>query len=105
MLLQCNELSRIVPITGMTEEMTMLVFGVILPIILSIITAIIFARFIAPLFLKAKNKVLARKYTDGFIIRTTSPLSKKLLIRRIIYLILLTFGFISSIIPIVDPTQ
>lgn len=101
----CNEDSRIIPITGMTEEMTMVVFGVLLPILVSIITAIVFARFVAPLFLKAKNKILSRKYTDGFILRTTSPLSKKILIRRMIYLILLTFGFLSSIIPIVDPTQ
>lgn len=101
----CPELSNIVPITGMDEMMTTVILGVLLPLILSIFIAIIFARFVTPLYLKIKNKILARDYKDGYILQSTSPLSKGVVLKRMIYLILLTFGFLSFFLPLADPNQ
>ena len=104
-LQQCNEESRAIPITGFTSDIQVLVFGIIFPLIVSIITAIIFARFIAPLFLKAKNKILARDYSDGYITRKARSFNVKTIFVRLIYVILLTFGFLSFLIPAVDINQ
>lgn len=101
----CNEESRNIPITGLTSEIQILIFGVLFPLLISIITAIIFARFIAPLFLTAKNNLLARKYSNGYLERDNSPFRAKRLVRRMFYLILLAFGFLSFIIPAVDANQ
>ncbi|TFF90186.1 MAG: hypothetical protein EU548_04265, partial [Promethearchaeota archaeon] len=89
----------------MESETQVLLLGVVFPLILSIITAILFARILAPLFLKAKENLLARKYTDGYISRSPSPFRKKILAKRLIYLILLTFGLVSSLIMALDLEQ
>lgn len=77
----------------------------LLSLIGSIIAAIIFARVLAPLFIKAKNKLLARDYKDGYIPQTASPMLKKTMVKRMLYLVLLSFGFLSFLMPLVEPSQ
>ncbi|MBD3253471.1 MAG: hypothetical protein GF383_00180 [Candidatus Lokiarchaeota archaeon] len=68
MILQnCVDKSDVVPLTSLDKNLHIIIFGIITPLIGSIIAAVIFARFLAPLFIKAKNNLLARDYEDAFI--------------------------------------
>jgi hypothetical protein len=101
----CYEVSRIIPMTGMTEEMTVFFIGILLPLIVSILTAILFARLFAPLFLKAKHAVIASSYKDGYITRKSKATQKGVIIKRMIFTILLTFGFLAALIPNLNITD
>src|SRR6056297_746351 len=104
MLLQnCNELSGKIPVSGMDSLTHGFVFALFVPFIVSILTALFFARFISPLFLRIKNKALAHKYTTAYFKRKPQPYDKKTLIKRLLFTILLAFGFLSFVFGTVQP--
>ncbi len=94
-----------VPITGLDKNTHIALLGIILPLVGGIIISLLFTRFVAPLFLEAKRKALARKYTDMYIVREPKPFSTGTLIRRLIFLLAMTVGFLSLLTNALDPTQ
>ena len=98
----CNEASRIIPVFGFEEEMQVAIIGILFPLIISIITAIVFAKILAPLFLSVKTKLLASTYSNGYIVRDSSKIGKGLIFKRLIFVLLLTFGFLSFLLPAID---
>ncbi|MBN1803171.1 MAG: hypothetical protein JW891_16795 [Candidatus Lokiarchaeota archaeon] len=100
-----NMLFSIVPATGMSEDMQIILLGITLPIIGSIITVLIFPRLLAPLFLKAKNKILSKKYKDAFILVKPRALKGKVIAKRLIYVLAISIVFLLLLVDLLDPTQ
>ena len=98
-------LLQVVPISGLDKNTHILLFGILLPLIGSIVTSLIFAKFVAPLFLEAKRKALARKYTDMYVVREPRPYSRGVLIRRGIYLLAMTLGFLTLLTNALEANQ
>ncbi len=68
-------------------------------------TSYLFSRFLAPAFLKIKNKALAKGYSDGYINRSTDITKKNRLFPRLILVLLLTYGLLGSILFSLDVNQ
>ncbi len=101
----CNELSRAIPLTGLEPEIHIILFGIIIPIIASIILSIIFAKYIGPLFLSLKRNLLYKKYTSGFIKREPNYKKPNTIVKRMILTTLLAFGLGGAILPLFDVDQ
>ncbi|MHA1149100.1 MAG: hypothetical protein ACTSR8_12750 [Promethearchaeota archaeon] len=88
-----------VPLTGLAGPLHALVMF-LLGIGLSIITAYLFPRIFAPLFLKIKGKIYSR-YANAYIKKESIALTARKYLIRSIYVVLLILGFLAFIIPLV----
>jgi len=104
MILQILSVERqpgIVPISGLTEELHMLIFFFILPPLLSIAAVLIFPRIFPALLLKSK-KIVYKRYKDAFIETDLNAFTSKKVIIRLIYIFLLTLGFLAIVLPLMS---
>jgi len=104
MILQILSVERqpgIVPISGLTEELHMLVFFFILPPLLSIAAVLIFPRIFPALLLKSK-KIVYKRYKDAFIETDLNAFTSKKVVIRLIYIFLLTLGFLAIVLPLMS---
>ncbi len=90
-----------VPITGLTQDINTIVF-LLIAILGSIITVIVFPKIFCPLFLKLK-RLTKRRYKDAFVQTNPAILSKRKLLIRCIYIFLLELGLLAVLIPLTDP--
>jgi len=90
-----------VPLFGLPNTLHGLLFWVLLPMVGSIITAIIFPRIFAPLFLKLKRKIYFR-FEDTYLDGENASLTKRVFIIRYIYTALFTLGVLAFILPNID---
>ena len=96
--------SQIVPLFGLDTGTHRLLFWILFPAIGSIITALLFPRIFAPIFLKAKKKIYFR-YEDVYVDGESAALTKRMFLFRSIYILLLTMGIMAFIIPLIDVTK
>ena len=92
----------ITPISGLSEVAHQVVFISLIPVLGSILSVLIFAKFLPKLFLKIKNKFIW-KFKDAYLDQPPAPFAKYIVIYRFIYIYLLTLGILAFIIPFVDP--
>lgn len=88
----------IVPLTGLPEDVHLILFFLMLGPIGSIITAYLFPKIFVPLFLKSKSLIF-RKYEDAYVENTNVAASARVYIKRAIYCLLLTLGILAFIVP------
>jgi hypothetical protein len=91
--------NEVVPILGLPETTHYLVFYFLLPPILTILTVIIFPRILTPLLFKGK-KIIFRRYNDAYINTEPEVFAVKKFIPRILYIFLLTLGFLAIVLPL-----
>jgi hypothetical protein len=104
MIIQILSVERqpgIVPFSGLTEASHFIVFFFILPFILSIAAVLIFPRIFPALLLKSK-KIVYRRYKDAFIETDLDAFTPKKIIIRLIYIFLLTLGFLAIVVPLMS---
>ncbi|MHA1282762.1 MAG: hypothetical protein ACTSQP_09690 [Promethearchaeota archaeon] len=90
-----------VPISGLDLQTHLLIYGFLIPIIISIIVVIVFPKLFAPLFLKLKGLIYWR-YKNAYIKKTNTILTKKVFFKRGLYLVLFTMGLYALISPNID---
>ncbi|KKN06618.1 hypothetical protein LCGC14_1075360 [marine sediment metagenome] len=87
---------EVVPVFGLPGTMHMLFALVISPLI-CIIVVMIIPVLIAPVFLRLK-KMMLRKYENTFIQLEEDPIDLKKFFKRSVYVFLLTFGLIATLL-------
>ena len=90
-----------VPLTGIEQGLSGGLIISTVGLIGSIVTAYLFPRIFAPLFIKVKNKVFFR-YDDAYIKKESTALTPKRFLIRGIYLVLLLLGLLAFILPLVN---
>lgn len=91
----------VVPISGLSEVSHFIVFFFVLPPLLSIGVVLIFPRIFPALLLKSK-KIVYRRYKDAYIETDLDAFTPKKLIIRLIYIFLLTLGFLAIVLPLMS---
>lgn len=90
----------VVPLTGMNGGITYFTFWLIWPLLGGMIMVLIMPRILGPLFLKIKGAVW-RDYKNAYVDLPHPKLTQKRVLRRSLYLSLLTMGIVSVLIYII----
>jgi hypothetical protein len=93
----------IVPLTGLNAALTYILFWLLWPIFGGILFVIVMPRILGPLFLKMKGVVWS-DYVNAYVDIPRATLKQNRVIRRAIYVGLLTMGIVSILIYIIPPT-
>ncbi|MBY8996562.1 MAG: hypothetical protein KGD60_02435 [Candidatus Thorarchaeota archaeon] len=93
----------IVPITGLNGAITYIFLWLLWPIFGGIIFVLVMPRILGPLFLRMKGAVWS-DYVNAYVDLPRPTLKLTRVIRRAIYLGLLTMGIVSILIYIIPPT-
>lgn len=87
-----------VPLFGIPNRAHMALTFFLIPMISSMVTALIFSRILTPFFLRVKGLVY-RRYKDAIIEFEPRIFSMKIFFKRGIYIFMLTIGIMGFIIP------
>lgn len=95
------KLEEIVPLTDLPYSIHLIIVRMIWPILGSLLLIVIFPLVIAPIFLMLK-KLIWSKYTNSYLELSNDSLSFKKVIKRTIYVFLLTYGIAALLANFID---
>ena len=90
-----------VPWTGLFPKVHYPIFAVIVPVIGSMLSVLVFPRLGVPLFLRFKG-IFWKRYENAYIQVEYNPLTLKTYLMRSSFVFLLTMGLLASISPFID---
>ncbi|MFW9982513.1 MAG: hypothetical protein ACFFE3_11420 [Candidatus Thorarchaeota archaeon] len=91
----------VVPFTGMRAAVTYIIFWLVWPIVGGMVLAVIMPRILGPIFIRLKGAIW-RDYENAYV-DIQPPLTQKRILRRALYLGLLTMGIVSLLVYILPP--
>jgi hypothetical protein len=91
-----------VPMLDWGSDMTYLLLWVLVPLIGSILAAVVVPRVLTPLFLVVK-KIIRPGYHDGYVPMEVSSFGGRKMVMRLIYVYLLIVGLLTTLISLIDP--
>ncbi|TFF91423.1 hypothetical protein EU545_04110, partial [Candidatus Thorarchaeota archaeon] len=97
-----TDFTEVNPLFGLPNQYHFLLITYLIPVLGSIITAVVFPRVLAPLFLSLKGTVM-RGYSNAQIEVSHRRLRLKRWLSRAVLTSLLILGFITAIVNIIEP--
>ena len=99
-----SDWENITPLFNLTAPYRFLLVAFAIPMIGSIVTAVLMPRIVAPFFLRIKGKVMP-KYKDAYINIEPKTLQLRRWLGRALLTALLILGLMSILVNVIDPLQ
>ncbi|MGY5852415.1 MAG: hypothetical protein RTU92_02485 [Candidatus Thorarchaeota archaeon] len=97
-----SDWANVTPLFGLPAPYRFLLVAFAIPMVGSIVAAILIPRIVAPLFLRIKGKIMPG-YKNAYISITSRPLQLRRWLGRALLTALLILGLISILVNVIDP--
>lgn len=97
-----SDWNNVTPLFGLPAPYNFMLIAFAIPMVGSIVTAILMPRIVAPLFLRIKGKVMP-KYKNAYISVAPKPLQLRQWLGRALLTALLILGLLSILVNVIDP--